>query len=311
MLSDELVKVAPFMQPYIKAIEKALCHILNNYHLIQDSSSSEALFRQAAMIFLSSANITSDAIFPMMGGNFPGLNAASVTNMIREAVKLVINMKIFGDAPMVYQALEQFLASKDLSMIAQKVAELFEWLASTQASGLDVLTQAMPRIYNIFRPLLSRLIQMSMDEPAIMELFADLAGNILAMLRQLVSTSGLLTPMGHHPSMYQQGVTFSNHTAKIRNRREAPFMMPRDPMDDFIDLFYINYPAMFKAIAAPVSTAEIMETAHLFFANPDLSVVVKGATRGLPWDLKASLEEIIDAALGVLSYFTLPAGSQM
>uniref|UniRef100_A0A8C9YEQ3 ATP binding cassette subfamily A member 12 n=1 Tax=Sander lucioperca TaxID=283035 RepID=A0A8C9YEQ3_SANLU len=311
MLSDELVSVFPFIQPYIEAIEKTLSHILDNYHLIQVNNSSQDLFGEAAMIFLSSANIKSNDIYPMMEGFFSRLNEANITDMMREAVKVVIDMNLFGNAPMVSQALEQFLASNDSSMIVQKVAEMSTWMASTHASGLDLLTQALPKIYDILRPLLSVLTQTSMDIPANMELFEDLAGNIIAMLRQFVSTSGLLTPMDYHPSMFQQEMAGSNHTTRVRNRREAPLMRTRDPMDDFIDMFYVDYPAMFKAISVPATTTEIMETVNVFFANPDLSVVVKGATSDMPWGLNASREETIDAALGVLSFFTLPGTSSM
>ncbi|XP_042350102.1 glucosylceramide transporter ABCA12 [Plectropomus leopardus] len=369
MLADELVSVAPFLKHYTEALEKALSHILDNYHLIQDSSVSHELFREAAMIFLSSANIMSDDM-TFSGGP----QEASITSMIKEALKLVIDMKIFGDAPMVYQALEQFLASNSSSLIVQKVAEMSEWFASTEvsgldaasiydmmqeavklmmdmkmfgdapmvyhalekylisnesgvivqevvemlawlvsteASGLDLLTQALPKIWDILSRLLSVLTEMSMDMPANMELLEDIPENIIEMLTQLVNSSGPLISMDNPPSMFRQETIGGNHTMRVRSRREAPLMLARTPMDDFIDLLYIDYPAMFKAISVPVTTAEIMETVHVFFANRDLNVVMKGATRGMPWGLEASREETIDATLGVLSFLTLPGTFQM
>ncbi|XP_068429142.1 uncharacterized protein abca12 [Clinocottus analis] len=305
MLSDELVNVAPFIQPYVEAIEKSLSHILDNYQLIQVNCSAQDLFEKAAMIFLSSANITTD---DMTWEMFSGLNEASLTDMIREVGKLVIDMKIFGNVPEVYQTLEQFLASNDSSVIVQKAAALSAWLGSTEAVGLDLLTQALPKVYDILRPLFPVLTQMCVDMPANMELFQDLAGNIIAMLRQLVSTSGLLNPMDYRPSVFQQGMTAGNQTTthRIRHRREA-----RDPMDDFVDLLYIDYPAMFKAISVPATATEMMDTVHTLFANPDMSVVVKGATSDMPWGWNANREETIDAALGLLSFFTLPGAIQM
>ncbi|XP_032384919.1 ATP-binding cassette sub-family A member 12 isoform X2 [Etheostoma spectabile] len=310
-LSNELVSVAPFIQPYIEAIEETLSHILKNYHLIQVNNSSRDLFGEAAMIFLSSANIKSNNIYSMMEGFFSGLNETSLTDMMREAVKVVIDMNLFENEPMVSQALEQFLASNDSSIIVQKVAKMSAWMASTQASGLDLMAQALPKIYDILRPLLSVLTQMSMDMPANMELFEDPIGNIIAILKQIVSTSGLLTPMDYHPSVFQPEMPGGNHTTRVRNRREALLTPARDPMDDFIDMFYIDYPAMFKAISVPATTTEIMETVNVFFANPDLRVVVKGATSNMPWGLNNSREETIDAALGALSFFTLPGTFQM
>lgn len=313
MVSDELVDVAPFIRPYIEAIEKSVSHILDNYHLIQGNSSCQDLFEKAAMIFLFSANITTDDTFPMMWGPFSGLNELSLTDMIWEAVTLVIDMKIFGNVPLVYQTLEQFLESNDSSVIVQKVAVLSAWLDSTEAFGLDLLTQALPKVYDILRPVFSLLMQMSVDMPANMEQFVDLAGNICAMLRQLGSTSGFQAPMDSRQSMYRGEMTAGNHTTTVRtrHRRQAPLMLAREPMDDFIDLFYIDYPAMFKAISIPATTTEMMDTVHVLFANPDLSVVVKGATSDMPWGLNATREETIDAALGLLSFFTLPGAFQM
>lgn len=306
MLTDELLDMAPFLEWYIKAMEKALSHILKNYDFSEDSSLRQKLFEEAAMIYLSSANITLNNMLSMMWGNFSGLDETSVIGMMREAVKLMMDMGILTNE--VYEALEDLLASTDTSSIVQRLIQMTEWLGTTQASGLDLLTQALPKIFDILRPLLSLLSKMGVVMGESMELFEDLTGNTLAMLRQLVSTSGLLSPMDH---LSKQEMMGGNHTMRSRHRREAPIMPMRNPMDDFVDLFYIDYPTMFSAISVPPTTVEIMETAHVFFANPDLNVVMKGATRGMLWGINASREETVDAGLGMLSFLTLPAAVQM
>uniref|UniRef100_A0A7N6BK81 ABC transporter domain-containing protein n=1 Tax=Anabas testudineus TaxID=64144 RepID=A0A7N6BK81_ANATE len=386
-LSDELVSVAPFLSPYIKAMENTLQYILNNYDLVQNSSLSQDFFGGAAMSFLTSMNTTSDNIFSMVWGNVSGLNESTFTDMMREAVKLLSDGQIFKEAPVVYQALEQLLASKDTNLIVPKITEITAWLASqqnitsdnifsmswgnisgfnemafnnimrevvklltdhqvfgddhviyqvleqylasndtsflvqnmtemsawlasTDASGLDLLTQALPKIFNILRPFFSVLTQMNMNMLEAVDVFEELAGNIIAMLRELGGSSDLFPPVVQPLGMFQQEMLGSNYTM-VRQRREAPLMAIRDPMDDFIDLFYINYPAMFEAISVPPTTKEIMETVHMFFDNPDLSVVLKGASSGIPWALNVSREETIDAALGVLSSLTLTSAFQM
>lgn len=290
MLTDELLKVAPFLHPYVRAVEKAASHVLKNLHLIQNNRTSEILFREAAMIFLYSANITLPT---------SGLNQAAIADMIRNAVKMMIDMKIFGYAPKVYQALNNFLASNDANLIAQKVTEMFAWLSTTKASGLDLLAQTLPQIYDILRPVWDVVAHINMDLSAFWELVEDLVGNVLKMLRQLITTGGLVD----HGGVFQPEL--GSHSTQSRHKREA-MLTPRDPMDDFIDLFYIDYPSMFRAMSVPPSSAEVMETVHGFVANPDLKVVLKGATHGMPWGLNASREETLDAALGVLSFLTHP-----
>lgn len=300
MLSDELHNVAPALQPYMEALVNATGYILDNYQLLKQSTSAEELLKEAAMRFLSSANISSYDIFSIPAGN----TTASLYDLTTEVIRLMINIKVFGDDPMIYQVLEEFLRSNDTKLIAEKVAELSMWLHSTEASGLDLLSEALFRSYDIVRPVLSALAKMNTDMQATVELLEDLVGNVIAMFRQLVSTGNVPDPMVQHLS--DSEMTDGYHTHLVRRRRDASLMMTTDPMNDFIDLFYIDYPTMFKALAVPPTTPEIMETAHVFFANPDLSVVMKGATSGMQWGLNASREETIDAALGVLSFLTLP-----
>lgn len=300
MLSDELHNVAPALEPYMEALVNATGYILDNYQLLQQSTSAEELLKEAAMRFLSSANISSYDIFSIPAGN----TTASLYDLTTEVIRLMINIKVFGDDPMIYQVLEEFLRSNDTKLIAEKVAELSMWLHSTEASGLDLLSEALFRSYDIVRPVLSALAKMNTDMQATVELLEDLVGNVIAMFRQLVSTGNVPDPMVQHLS--DSEMTDGYHTHLVRRRRDASLMMTTDPMNDFIDLFYIDYPTMFKALAVPPTTPEIMETAHVFFANPDLSVVMKGATSGMQWGLNASREETIDAALGVLSFLTLP-----
>lgn len=292
MLAEELLKVAPFLHPYISAVEKAGSHTLKNLHLIQNNHMSEVLFREAAMIFLSSANITVPT---------SGLNQAAIADMIWNVVRWMIDNKIFGHTPKVYQALKCFLLSNDSSLIAQKVTEMLEWLCTTQASGLDLLTQILPKIYNILRPAWAVVAQINLDLSAFWELVEDLVGNVFNLVRQLMSTGGFV----EHHGMFQLEPMAGYHTARRRYKREA-LPPPRDPMDDFVDLFHVDYSTIFRAMSLRPTSAEIMETVHVFVANPDLKVILNGATHGMPWGVNASREETIHAALGVLSFLTHP-----
>lgn len=311
MAADEILKVSPSLEPYIKAVEKAVSHIQANSHLLKNNTSSEMLYSEAAMIFLSSLNITSGDMYSMMWGNFSGFSVPDVVGMINYTIELMIDLEIFGRAPELYQALESFMKSPSLSLMAHRLNEMFAWLASTEASGLDFLTQALPKIYDALQPLFSVFTEAGMDMTLPLDLFTDLAGNILDMMRQLVNTSNLLGPRVHRHVMFQQQVTGANHTASRRHKREALLMPERQPMDDFIDLFYIDYSAMINAISKPPTPPEVLETAHMFFANPDLNVVLNGVTSDVPWSLEAPREETITAALGVLSFLTHPSTFQM
>nr|XP_057937662.1 glucosylceramide transporter ABCA12 [Doryrhamphus excisus] len=305
MLSDELHKVAPMLWSCVDSMDRALYHSLNNSHHLQDSDTSHAIFTEAAIILLSCANITSEEVLSLIEGDLSWLIKGPRSAMRRNALQTFIHMTVSGNDSMVYEVLEQIMASDAAMLLIQKVVEMSEWLASTEAYGLELLTEALPKISELLKHLLSMLTQIGVDLPESTELVEDLAENIIAMLRQLLN-SGLFTFMDHH-----QGEDIGDRGTTFRHKREAPILPQRGLVDDFSDLLYIDYPAMFRAISAPLTPEEIMETAHVFFANPDLNIVVKGTTNDMPWVRNGSWENTIDAALGILSYATLPNSSLM
>lgn len=298
MIADEILKVSPSLQPYVNAVEMALAHVLANSHLLHDQNTTQTLFNEAAMILLSSLNITS--------GDFTSLD---ISVMINDTIGLIIDMEIFGYAPELYRALERFREFGPIQM-ANRLQAMLMWLASTEATGLDLIFQLLPQIYDSVQPILSVFTQGAEDLPLPLGLFEDLGGNVLEMLRQMSSTSNLLAPPERHHPMFTHQVPWANNTAKARRRRDTLPMPPSSPIEDFVDLFNIDYSAMFYALSQPISTPEVLETAHVFFANPDLGVVLDGVTRNMSWNWEAPRGETIDAALGVLSFLTHPTTFQ-
>lgn len=303
-LSDELLDIAPFLQPYVEAAFKAMSHFLDNYHLTESSSSSQELIEETAMIFLTSANITLNDIFPMMSGNASGVNLTLLADTVGEIIKLIIDTRVFGHSPVVYQAMEHFLATNSTNLMMERVYEMSVWLASNEASGLELLSQGLSKMYEIVRLPLSILIRASVDMD--LEEYEELVGNMFGAFSQFVRTSGLFHPMLQNHNMSEYEMSSSHHVARNRRKRDLSQMMTRDPMYDIIDMFYIDYPTMFRAVSVPPTTADITETAHVLFSNPDLNVVMKGATRGMQWGFNASREETIDATLGMFSFLTHP-----
>ncbi|KAM4561502.1 glucosylceramide transporter ABCA12 [Fundulus diaphanus] len=302
-LSNQLLDVAPFLRPYTEAAFEALSHVLDNYHLTESSSSSQELIGEAATIFLTSAGITLNDIFPVMPGNASGVNLALLADTTGEIIKLIIETQVFGHSPVVYQAMEHFLAMNSTYLMVERVYEMAVGLASMEASGLELLSQTLYKLYEIVRLPLSSLTTVSVHVDT--EVYEELVGNLFAAFDQLLGTSGLMFPMlqNHMSDSQMYG---GHHGLRTRRRRDLSAMTTTDPVNDIIDMFSIDYPTMSKAISVPPTTAEVTETAHVLFSNPDLNVVMKGVTNDLPWSFNASREATIDATLGMFSFFTHP-----
>ncbi|XP_068185436.1 glucosylceramide transporter ABCA12 [Antennarius striatus] len=295
LLTDNLHDLPPTLRAYINAVTKALEHILNNSDYMQDPNSSMDVFKEAIEIFLAHS-------FPSSSG----FNEHFIPGIVRVVVQELIKMEIFGDAPMVYKALENFLASNSTSLFLERFDKLCAFLTYTNATGFNLLTQLLPRLYNTLKPPLSILVQMFADIPGFFEVFEDLTENIGGLLTQLSSTGVLLAPMETYGLNMHHYEKPHNKSVMGRYRRESLQFSPRETMDDFLDLSYLDYQAMSTALSYSPKTEEILETAHMFFANPDLNVVVRGVAHDLQWSLNAFHENTLDAALGVASFITLP-----
>lgn len=301
--SDELAREAPLLQPYINALISALSHILNNYYLGENNNSSQTVSEEAVLIFLSSANITSFDI-SMIWGNNSAVNETFFADLISDAFKLVIETKAFGDLPTIYQSMEQFLAFNGTNTVVESFYEMFVWLTSTDTTAMDLLSQDPLKLYNITRPIVYLLTGLYVPEPVDLALYEDYVANIISVFNQFSSTSSL---RNQQEVMLQSEMASVPHVNGVRRKRDVSMMpMTTQPIDDIINMFSIDYSTIYGAAFVPPTSTEVMETAHAFFGNPHLNIVVKGATSDMQWSLNASREDTIDAALGMASLLTHP-----
>ncbi|KAJ3592037.1 hypothetical protein NHX12_007167 [Muraenolepis orangiensis] len=305
-LSDKLLTAAPFLQSYMDAVWRATSHLLSK---LQNGNRYRDIYGEAAYIFLHALNLTEPVLPPLvLGDNFTGLDGPSLLSLTREVVKVIVRTEVFGDAPHLYSCLEQFVAVNSTRLLAEAVAELLAWAPAAQVSGADALPELLSRAHAVFRALLAVLRQMAAEIPENTGYFGDLVWNLVHMAGSMAPTGDRYGEPGWEaitrgdanngtrpPERYQEG--------KSRRRREAP----TEPTSNFMDIFFIDYPALFKAVSVAPSSMEVLETAHMFLANPDLNVVIKGTTQGMLWDMDTSDKgEAIDGMLGVLAYLTNP-----
>ncbi|KAK0132263.1 ATP-binding cassette sub-family A member 12 [Merluccius polli] len=314
MLSDQLSIAAPFLQAHIYAVEQAAHHLLSNLQHIQNGDISQDIIRETLYTLLHSLNLT-EPVLPMVWGNFTMLDGPSLFNLMKGVVEVTVQTQVFGDAPDFYRCLERFVAANGTSLLAEEVAELLAWASATAASGADALPQLLRRMHAAFGVLLDIIGQMGADLPENTGLFGDLVWNLVHMVQSMAPPAGgddddsqppwASVTWGYPNNGTQWPETSS--AVKARRRRETRTEPMQEPMGDFMDLFSIDYPALFKAINVAPTNTEVLETAHMFLTNQDLNVVVKGVTQDMLGDEDTSdKDEAIDAMLGVLAYLTNP-----
>ncbi|XP_052462831.1 uncharacterized protein abca12 isoform X7 [Carassius gibelio] len=308
MALDQIKREAPLMTPYIEAAGKTIEVILQNFYLLQNSTASPQIIMQALEITLTGMNFTKETINYILSGDiFMNPNGSTVDSLIKEVIQQIIGTGLLGDWPTLYGVMQQILYLEDTSGTLWKTVEFFNWLYNTQETGLSFVLEILRKLYEIVRDALTK-----MPLPCFSETFIDLFGNVLYMLKQIKLTSDLFDPVEQYLSPLKmeiaRGQNLQGLVSNTRNARRIAREVQREPVDDFLDLLDIDYQALLKVLSIPPTSTEIMETIHVFFANPDLGVILKGYLKEMTGG--TSQEETIDTALNVLSYLTLPSNGQ-
>ncbi|XP_016410236.1 uncharacterized protein LOC107741931 [Sinocyclocheilus rhinocerous] len=308
MALEQIKTEAPWMTPYIEAIGKTIEVILQNGNLLQNSTVSPQIIMQALEITLTGMNFTKETINYILSGDiFMNPNGSTVDSLIKEVIQQIIGTGLLGNWPTLYGIMQQVLYLEETSGTLWKTVDFFNWLYTTQDTGLNLVLEILRKLYDIVRDALTK-----MPLPCLSKTFIDLSGNVLYMLKQIKLTSDLFDPVEQYLSPLKiqiaQGQNLQGLVSHTRNARRIASEVQREPVDDFLDLLDIDYQALLEVLSIPPTSTEILETIHVFFANPDLGVILKGYLSEMTGN--TSQEETIDTALNVLSYLTLPSNGQ-
>ncbi|XP_017562806.2 uncharacterized protein abca12 [Pygocentrus nattereri] len=296
-------------RPYVLAVQKTMDYVLQDSYLNKNAIASPQIVMQAIEIVLTAMNISSKSINAFLNSDiFTKPNGFSTDMLIKDLIWKIIDMKLLGDLPVVYDLLNQLTYVEDTSRILEQVIELVNWYSTAEDTGVNLAMQILPKLYEMVKAVLPAASQLTSPLPSYSDLFIDLAGNALYFLRQIASTSNLFAPMDNYLNPFQMqlapGQNLRDLISQSRNSRRVASNVKREPVDDFLDLLEIDYRTLAHVLSVPLSHEEILETMHVFFANPDLAVILKGLSGN------SSQDATINKALNVLSYLTLPSNRQ-
>lgn len=280
MVLDQFNTKHPEMMPYITVIKDTVQYILQN-GLLQNSTTDPEIIMQALEITLTGMNITEESINYFLSGNmFTNPSGSTIDNIISDMIQQVIHMELLGDSPMLYGIMQQFVYLDNTSGILHKLIDVVNWFSFTEETGINFVIEGLPKLYEIVRKILPFVSTVTSPLQCFSDTFIDIAENVLYMLRQIKQTSNLFAPMEHFLNPLQmelaQGQNLPELLSHTRNARRHTSEGNVEPVDDFLDLLDIDYQALLQILSVPLTTSEILETIHVFFANPDLAVILNG-----------------------------------
>lgn len=285
-----------------KAIEYTL--------LTQNVTASPEMVIHALDVVLTAMNFSSEQIHSFLSSDiFTMPNSLSTDMLIKEVISKIIDMRLLGNWSTMYDLMEQLLYVENTSKMLWAVNELVSWYDTTEDTGAYFGIQMVTKLYEMLTPL----VPASSPLPCYSDLFIGLAGNALHALQHITGTTNLFTPINSYLKPIQMKIALGDNLRDLvsatQNARRPVLNLTREPVDDFLDLLEINFQNLSQILSIPLSSEEMLETMHVFFANPDLGIFLKGVSR----DMTGSLveDETIDSILGTLAYLTLPRNGQM
>ncbi|MCJ8732883.1 hypothetical protein PDJAM_G00216800 [Pangasius djambal] len=291
--------------PYVLAVQKAIEYTLGN----QNVTASPELLIHALDVALTAMNFSSEQIDSFLSSDiFTMPNSLSTDMLIKEVISKITDMRLLGNWSIMYDLMEQLLYVENTSNILTAMSELVSWYNTTEHNGVYFCIEMLTKLYEMLRPLVTA----SGPLPCYSDLFIGLAGNALYALQHITSTTNLFTPINAYLKPIQMKLALGDNLRDLvsatQNARRPLLNLTREPVDDFLDLLEIDYQSLSRILSIPPSPEEMLETMHVFFANPDLGIFLKGVSR----DLSGSLVEdkTIDTILDTLAYLTLPSNGQ-
>ncbi|KAM9487078.1 uncharacterized protein abca12 [Clarias gariepinus] len=291
---------------YVLAAQKAVDYSLE----YQNVTASPKMVLNALNVVLTAMNFSSEQIDGFLNNDiFITPENLSHEILIKELIRNIIDMRLFGNWSMIYDVMEQLVYIENTSNIMASVSELVSWYNTTEDTGLYFGIEMLTKLYNMLRPLVSA----SNPQPSCSDLFIDLAGNVLYALQHITGPNNLFSPINDYLNPIQmklaQGDNLRDIVSATQNARRPMTNLTREPVDDFLDLLEINYQILSQILSMPLSSEEMLDTMHVLFSHPDLSIFLKGVSRDMTGS--SSQDETIDTILGMLANFTLPSNGHL
>ncbi|XP_058249175.1 uncharacterized protein abca12 [Hemibagrus wyckioides] len=290
---------------YVLAVQKAIEYMLGS-HNVHNVTASHEMVIHALDVVLTAMNFSSEQIDGFLSSDiFTMNNSLPIDQHIKEVISKITEMRQLGNWSMIYNIMEHLLHIENTSNILMRVHELVSWYNTTEDTGVYFGVKMLTKLYEMLTPLLPTVTPL----PCYSDLFIGLAGNALYALQHISATTNLFTPINSYLKPIQMqlalGDSLRDLVSETQNARRFVQNLTREPVDDFLDLLDINYHNLSQILSMPLSSEEMLETMHVFFANPDLGVFLKGVTRSMTGSLVE--DETIDTILGTLAYLTLPS----
>lgn len=266
------------------------------------------MITEALTIALIAMNTSTDQINSFLSSNlFTQTDFLSTHAIIKEMMRNVVELRLLGDFPTVYQLLDQALYVDNSSRVLEAAGELVTWYNSTQESGMSLALGTLTRLYSMVSSVLPPASQVCGSLPCDSNVGMRIASNLLSLIELLGNSSSLLAPIQDILKPIQTqvyaGQNLNDLLTSTRTSRAAT-NLPREPIDDFLDLLTVNYQGLFQAMSAPLSPEETLDTMYMLFSNPDLRIFLKGWTKELT--NSSAADGTIDATLAMLSAITHP-----
>lgn len=304
-LLQQATDETPWMHQYLLALEMTLNYTLQHALRSMNVTITPDLIKDILQMFMIGNNWTKDFMISFLH------SATSENSSLAD--RLSVWLQIIEDCPIINNLTKQYLTAEESKLLFEKMLNLTDWWRFSQTTGMEFVSEALVTIFDIIKAIIPTIIGRNVTLPSYFDIYVELIDNVLNIMKHL----NCLGPCQSHPLTYivsfledfegqlASGQTLSDllphaQVFRKRSKRDAETVFP----EDILDLADVDYNDLVKVFSNLPSTSDIMQTIHMFFANSDLAIILRGVSREMTGD--SIFEPAINRALDMLSSITAP-----
>ncbi|KAK6482929.1 hypothetical protein HHUSO_G14293 [Huso huso] len=236
--------------------------------LIMDAEADPSqLWKEALSCLLKDLfkNVNSSSLHQIWNGDIlKVIDGQLIDQVLKNAIRVLIRIKILEDGSLVYKVMEQLLAVNDTGLILTRTLKLVTWWKTTSMSGMEFAFQAAQKLYNLVKAILSAIMQMNIALPPSLISYSDMVMDVLGVFvegSQFPLSNGTIAPLAAYTNKLRNYVQADQSLEVLLPLAWSSFNMSKSWSGEregmFIQLLPILYNSLLRGLSPSDRTSSV------------------------------------------------------
>ncbi|MGH0158140.1 UNVERIFIED_CONTAM: hypothetical protein FKN15_034802 [Acipenser sinensis] len=231
--------------------------------LIMDAEADPSqLWKEALSCLLKDLfkNVNSSSLHQIWNGDIlKVIDGQLIDQVLKNAIKVLIRIKILEDGSLVYKVMEQLLAVNDTGLILTRTLKLVTWWKTTSTSGMEFVFQAAQKLYNLVKAILSAIMQMNIALPPSLISYSDMVMDVLGVFvegSQFPLSNGTIAPLAAYTNKLRNDVQADQSLEVLLPLAWSSFNMSKSWSGEREGMFMQLLPILYNSLLRGLSPSD-------------------------------------------------------